>query len=44
MAPGIPELIARALAVMYELLLASNKTLKTLVKAVGDKRGDRLTH
>jgi hypothetical protein len=44
MAPGIPELIARALAAMYELLLPSNTTLKQLVKAVVDRKGDRLTH
>jgi hypothetical protein len=43
MASGIPDLMARVLAVMYESLLASNTTLKPLVKAVGDRKGDK-TH
>jgi hypothetical protein len=36
--------MARALAIMYELLLASNTTLKALVEVIDDKKSIRLTH
>jgi hypothetical protein len=42
--PGIPELMVRALAIMYELLLASDMTLKALVEAIDDKKSIKLTH
>jgi hypothetical protein len=36
--------MVRALAIMYELLLASDMTLKALIEAIDDKKSIRLTH